>query len=412
MKKNIYITYSIFVVLFLSILIFDYPKKFISRLIFSHDLSLLTHSVFYNINDEIDFDMTKKENQKKSLIVLNNYVYDFFKPVFNNLDDGVSWKMLHGSIWCDGVADILLRIAENTNTRMVMIFLYNNDGISPHTLTFADLDNSINHFNETELRKMYLFDPQNNYYPINKKLQFVNINYMLENKIEFSSYTKLDSDNIKLNLLQNNKRVFIKNRIYNKYSIRNQGRSKLISDFSSKIVKFLPKNSLKFLFKFGIFINPELDDDYKKFLYARLEHIFLNYDDAIVNYSKITDKSSYYNNAQYWYKRINSSQSVLKKYEDILSSLENYKDGKEDGKSVEWYLNGQIKSERNYKEGKKNGKWTEWYKNGQLKIEKNYKNDKFDGKFTWWHENGQKWLEANYINDQCVSGNCDFYEGW
>ena len=356
--------------------------------------------------------MTKKESQKKSLIVLNNYVYDFFKPVFNNLDDGVSWKMLHGSIWCDGVADILLRIAENTNTRMVMIFLYNNDGISPHTLTFADLDNSINHFNETELRKMYLFDPQNNYYPINKKLQFVNINYMLENKIEFSSYTKLDSDNIKLNLLQNNKRVFIKNRIYNKYSIRNQGRSKLISDFSSKIVKFLPKNSLKFLFKFGIFINPELDDDYKKFLYARLEHIFLNYDDAIVNYSKITDKSSYYNNAQYWYKRINSSQSVLKKYEDILSSLENYKDGKEDGKSVEWYLNGQIKSERNYKEGKKNGKWTEWYKNGQLKIEKNYKNDKFDGKFTWWHENGQKWLEANYINDQCVSGNCDFYEGW
>jgi len=72
----------------------------------------------------------------------------------------------------------------------------------------------------------------------------------------------------------------------------------------------------------------------------------------------------------------------------------------------------QTKSERNYKEGKKDGNWTEWYKNGQLKIEKNYKNDKFDGKFTWWHENGQKWLEANYINDQCVSGNCDFYEGW
>ncbi len=78
----------------------------------------------------------------------------------------------------------------------------------------------------------------------------------------------------------------------------------------------------------------------------------LNYDDAIVNYSKITDKNSYHDNAQYWYKRINSSQSVLKKYEDILSSFEkNYKDGKEDGKSIEWYLNGQIKSEKNYKDG-------------------------------------------------------------
>ena len=88
-------------------------------------------------------------------------------------------------------------------------------------------------------------------------------------------------------------------------------------------LKVLPKNSLKFLYKFGIFINPELDDDYKKFLYARLEHILLNYDDAIVNYSKITDKNSYYDNAQYWHKRINSSQSVLKKYEDILSPLTN-----------------------------------------------------------------------------------------
>ena len=410
MKKITFFTFTIFAVLLLSILVFDHPKKFISRLIFSHDLSLLTHSVFYNINDEIDFDMTKKENQKKSLIVLNNYVYDFFKPVFNNLDDGVSWKMLHGSIWCDGVADILLRIAENTNTRMVMIFLYNNDGISPHTLTFADLDNSINHFNETELRKMYLFDPQNNYYPINKKLQFVNINYMLENKIEFSSYTKLDSDNIKLNLLQNNKRVFIKNRIYNKYSIRNQGRSKLISDFSSKIVKFLPKNSLKFLFKFGIFINPELDDDYKKFLYARLEHIFLNYDDAIVNYSKITDKNIFYDNAQYWYRRINSSQSVLKKYEDgkedgkwtvwynnVQQWYEgNYKDGKRDGKVTWWYENGQKRLEENYKDGDLDGKWTWWYEDGQIDSEINYKDGKRDGKYTLWYENGQKKLEENY----------------
>ena len=315
MKKITYSTFTIFAVLLLSILVFDHPKKFISRLIFSHDLSLLTHSVFYNINNEIDFDMTKKENQKKSLIVLNNYVYDFFKPVFKNLDSGVSWKMLHGSIWCDGVADIFLRLAENTNTRVVMIFLYNNDGVSPHTLNFADLDNSINDFQDnSELRKMYLFDPQNNYYPINKKFQFIDINYMLENKTEFSSYKKLDSDNIKLNLLQNDQTVFIKNRIYDKYSI--------ISKLSLAIVKVLPKNSLKFLYRFGIFINPELDDDYKQFLYARLEHILLNYDDAIVNYSKINDKSSYYNNAQYWYKRINSSQSVLKKYEDILSSFD------------------------------------------------------------------------------------------
>ena len=332
MKKiNIFI-FTISAVLLLFILIFDYPKKFISRLIFSHELSLLTHSIFYKINNETYFDMKKKENQRKSLIVLNNYVYDFFKSPrhtkLSNIDDGTSWKMLHGSIACDGVTDILLRLAENTNVRGAMIFLYNNDNISPHTLSFFDLNDSIglddsvnlshsiNHLeNNYELNNMYLFDPSYNYFPINKKSKFVNINYMLKNKIEFSSYEKLDSDNIRLNLLQNHKQAFITNRVYDDYSI--------ISKLSLKFVKVLPTNFLKFLFKFGIFINPELDDDYKKLLYARLEHILLNYDEAKVNYSKITQKNRYYDNAQYWYEKINTSQSVLKKYEDILSPLTN-----------------------------------------------------------------------------------------
>ena len=332
MKKINIFTFTIFAVLLLFILMFDYPKKFISRLIFSHELSLLTHSVFYKINNETYFDMKKKENQKKSLIVLNNYVYDFFKEPhltkLSNLDEGTSWKMLHGSIACDGLTDILLRLAENTNTRGLMIFLYNNDNISPHTLSFfdfydsinfddsVDLSHSINYLeNNSELNKMYLFDPSYNYLPINKKSQFVNINYMLKNKIEFSSYEKLDSDYIKLRLLQNHKQAFITNRVYDEYS--------MISKLSLKFVKVLPANFLKFLFKFGIFINPELDDDYKKLLYARLEHILLNYEDAKVNYSKITPKNRYYDNAQYWYKRINTSQSILKKYEDIFSPLTN-----------------------------------------------------------------------------------------
>ena len=332
MKKiNIFI-FTIFVVLLLSALMFDYPKKFISRLIFSHELSLLTHSVFYKINNETYFDLKKKENQKKSLIVLNNYVYDFFKlPRFTKLshiDDGASWKMLHGSIACDGLTDILLRLAENTNTRGLMIFLYNNDNISPHTLSFFDLSDSINFDdsvdlshsinyleNNSKLNKMYLFDPSYNYFPINKKSQFININYMLKNKIEFSSYEKLNSDNIKLNLLKNRKQAFIANRVYDDYSI--------ISKLSLKFVKVLPTKFLKFLFKFGIFINPELEDDYKELLYARLEHILLNYDEAKVNYSKITQKNRYYDYAQYWYERINTSQSVLKKYEDILPALTN-----------------------------------------------------------------------------------------
>ena len=311
MKKIIYILATISIFFFATILIFDYPKKIISRLIFSHELSLLTHSVFYSINDKLDFDMTKKENQKKSMVVINNFVYNFFRPEFNNLDDGVSWKMLHGSSWCDGVADIFLRLAENTNTRVHMVYLYQNDGIASHTLNFAELS-EITKENFT-LNDLFLFDPHYNYYPINKNSQLVNINYMLKNKFEFSNFKMLDSDNIKLNMLENNKRIFITNRIPKEYSI--------LGKISLNIVRFIPKNLMKIIYKFGIFISPTLDNDYKEFLYARLDHILLDYEQAVINYSNITSQNNYYDNANYWYERIKSSESKLNNYEDILLTL-------------------------------------------------------------------------------------------
>jgi len=311
MKKIIYILATISIFFFATILIFDYPKKIISRLIFSHELSLLTHSVFYSINDKLDFDMTKKENQKKSMVVINNFVYNFFRPEFNNLDDGVSWKMLHGSSWCDGVADIFLRLAENTNTRVHMVYLYQNDGIASHTLNFAELS-EITKGNFT-LNDLFLFDPHYNYYPINKNSQLVNINYMLKNKFEFSNFKMLDSDNIKLNMLENNKRIFITNRIPKEYSI--------LGKISLNIVRFIPKNLMKIIYKFGIFISPTLDNDYKEFLYARLDHILLDYEQAVINYSNITSQNNYYDNANYWYERIKSSESKLNNYEDILLTL-------------------------------------------------------------------------------------------
>lgn len=314
MKKILFFFIFILFIFIGNIIIFDYPKKFISRLIFSHELSLLTHSVFYAINDKIDFEMTDKENQKKSLVVLNNYVYNFFRPEFKNLDDGVSWKMLHGSIWCDGVADIFLRLSENINTKVHMVYLYQNDGIASHTLNFVELEN-FNKKNKTKFNNMYLFDPHYNYYPVNRKNQFVNVDYMLRNKKEFTNYKMLNSDNIKLRMLENDKRIFITNRSYEEYSI--------LGKISLKIVKYVPKNIIKMIYKFGIFINPTLKDDYKKFLYARLNHILLDYDKALINYSLITNKNIYFKNAQFWKDRIKSSTSKINNYDEIMSSIKN-----------------------------------------------------------------------------------------
>jgi hypothetical protein len=281
----------------------------------------------------MDFDMTQKKYQKESLIVLNDYVYKFFRPTryeggLKNLDSGVSWKMLHGSIWCDGVSDIYLRLAEYTNTRVVMVALFNQKGSSPHTVNFIDLDNthikrSIEIKKKTieiqkKLNQMYPFDPTYNYVPIrvepysslkvDKKNKLKNLNYILNNRFEFPGYGKFD-DAKRLSLLEYDKMITNVNRLLNEYS--------LISNLSLKIQKLLPEIFIKKLYQFGIYINPELDNNYKQFLYARLEHILLNYDSAKEKYSKIEPGTRTYLTSQYWLNRINSEESILGKYDKI-----------------------------------------------------------------------------------------------
>lgn len=323
----------IFILILLSLFFFSYPKKIISKLIFSHDLSLLSYSVFSAINKNQDFDMTLKKNQKKSLLVLNNYIYKFLRPtrgdgLLQNLDSGVSWKLLHGSIWCDGVSDIYLRLAEYTNTRVVMVALFDQKGSSPHTINFVDLDNlyiekSIEKKNKTKkiqnkLKNMYPFDPTFNYIPIrvepynslnvNKKNKLNNLNYILNNRFEFPGYGIFD-DGKRLSLLEYDKEITNVNRLLSEYS--------LINNLSLKIHKIIPEVVMKKIYQFGIFINPELDNNYKEFLYARLDHILLDYDGAKKKYSNIALDTNTYLISQYWFNRIISEESVLEEYDKM-----------------------------------------------------------------------------------------------
>jgi len=121
----------------------------------------------------------------------------------------------------------------------------------------------------------------------------------------------------------------------------------------------------------------------------------------------------------------------LCKYENgQIKSEGNYKDGKPDGKVIDWYENGQIEAEGNYKDGKPDGKVTgwfengqiqtvlnlkdgkldgkviDWYENGQIEAEENYKDGKLDGKATYWHENGKIKGKVTFKDGKCISGNC------
>ena len=66
----------------------------------------------------------------------------------------------------------------------------------------------------------------------------------------------------------------------------------------------------------------------------------------------------------------------------------NFKNGKQDGLSIEWYENGQKDFEGTYKDGILDGLYTEWYENGQKKIEGIFKDGKPNKLIGKWSEDG------------------------
>ena len=74
----------------------------------------------------------------------------------------------------------------------------------------------------------------------------------------------------------------------------------------------------------------------------------------------------------------------------------NYKDGKQEGLTVEWHENGLKKAEANFNDGKQEGLAVEWHENGLKKAEGNWKDGKQEGLAVKWHENGLKAVENNW----------------
>ena len=72
------------------------------------------------------------------------------------------------------------------------------------------------------------------------------------------------------------------------------------------------------------------------------------------------------------------------------------------GSFTDFYISdtSQIKLKGRYKDGKQEGKWTEWWINGQKKSEGNYKDSKLDGILTEWNNYGEKIFEATYKNGE------------
>ena len=293
---------------FFFVIIFDLPKKIISRGILSHELSILPNLIVKKLNKKTDIDLYSVENKYYASLIFNNYVAKTTMPVKENLDDGASWKLLHGSIWCDGVSDIFGRMNEVLNIRSYIVFLYNDKEIAPHALAYVDFENKkINRDKNNKIldfERLYLFDPQNNYLPLNAKGELVRIKYFIENEGLYKNLTKLDSDGKKLNLLKNRRSEFFSANMIDEDN-------SFIRSFSKKIVKLVPDIFFEKLILLSIKINPSMSNDHKQYFYARINHVLLNYKQASKEYLKIKKESEYFDYAKFWIDQISKSNVLL-----------------------------------------------------------------------------------------------------
>jgi len=99
--------------------------------------------------------------------------------------------------------------------------------------------------------------------------------------------------------------------------------------------------------------------------------------------------------------------------EEVTNEVGNYQDGKKDGKWIYYLEDGQIWYEGNYKDGVEHGEFIlSGYGNynifHKVKVE-NYKNGKLDGKSIHYHINGEIGRIENY-KDGYQNGNDIFYD--
>jgi len=89
-----------------------------------------------------------------------------------------------------------------------------------------------------------------------------------------------------------------------------------------------------------------------------------------------------------------------------------WKNGKLEGKTIQWFSNGQKQFEGNYRNGKRDGLWTSWKENGKKRQNQYFKNE--DGiqeiQWTWWHENGQMAQRWDEVNGKTIGKLIEWYE--
>jgi antitoxin component YwqK of YwqJK toxin-antitoxin module len=85
-------------------------------------------------------------------------------------------------------------------------------------------------------------------------------------------------------------------------------------------------------------------------------------------------------------------------YDNVIVSEESYKNGKKEGISKTFYVDGLIAEKMTWKDGVRSGPWEQYYTDGNFKLQCAFLVDMKNGPLKTWHINGKLWLTGQYVN--------------
>lgn len=101
-----------------------------------------------------------------------------------------------------------------------------------------------------------------------------------------------------------------------------------------------------------------------------------------------------------YYQQKPYSGFIVKRYPNqVKQSIESYYNGKLQGISKYFFVNGAFKEARSYKENLSYGRHYGYWENGNIKFDLFYINEKSHGLQRLWYANGQMYMQLHYNND-------------
>ena len=252
-------------------------------------------------------------NQEKITQKLNLYVHENVFPIiqYGVIDAAAIHQLTRGIGWCDQMAHLFIRLADTYNIPAHIENLYNDNGVSPHTIATAFLDN--------EWRAV---EPLYN-------LTFTNNNKRATAREICSADTDLDSEMLNQMDLEwykplycNESRVFMKNEAAGEYSP--------VIFNAIKNDKNIPVTTVadpwRLIFKLPDFIGSDL---YINLYLMTLEDDYPKEDDHLYESARVLQILGKYNRAINLYNKVieNYPQSTHAEGSDFFIGLSRYHSG-------------------------------------------------------------------------------------